>query len=136
MYSDEIAREFFDTMLKREHSPTDRRKLTISKGEMGILVYLVNHKDGANVGELTDYLQVTSGRTASILKTLEKKGLVVRRTDSSDNRRICVFITDSGRARFQAEYNSAVALLSELLERLGEDDAREYVRLMKKATLC
>ena len=128
-----LAEEFFGEMLKAEHAPADRPEHAFPKGEFGVLVYLSSHKDGASVGELTDYLRVTSGRTASTLNALERKGLVHRQTDSADNRRILVFLTDEGRAQFQAEHDRAVSCMSEFLSRLGETDAKEYIRIMKKA---
>ena len=128
-----LAEEFFSSILSAEHAPADKPERTFPKGEFGILVYLTHHRDGASVGELTDYLRVTSGRTASTLNALERKGLVRRQTDSADNRRILVFLTDEGRGQFQAEYDRSVAGMSEFFRRLGEEDAREYMRIMKKA---
>lgn len=133
MQYEDLANEFFDAMLSAKHAPADKPEKTFPKGEFGVLVYLTNHRDGAGVGELTDYLRVTSGRTATTLNSLQKKGLIRRQTDSEDNRRILVFLTDEGRAQFDAERVRSVAGIAEFFSRLGEKDAREYMRIMKKA---
>lgn len=132
MQFDELAREFFDNVLKSPNAPCERERHALPRGEFGILVYLSRHKDGANVGELTEYLQVTSGRTATALNALEKKGFVKRVTDSADSRRIRVFLTDEGKAEFKAAYDRAIVNFTEFFTKLGEEDSREYIRMMKK----
>ena len=136
MPSEELAREFLAEMLKDNHAPMEHGHTVMRRGEFGILVYLTHHKDGANVGELTEFLHVTSGRTATALKTLEKKGFIRREADKADSRRICVYLTEAGRAQFLQEYEWAVSSLVQLFDRLGEEDALLYTLLLKKINSC
>ena len=133
MAFEELAAEFLDSMLNAKHVPAEKGEHTVPKGEFGVLVFLTHHKNGASVGELTEFLRVTSGRTATTLNSLQRKGLIQRHTDETDNRRILVYITEKGREQFEEEQGRALAVMSEFFGRLGEDDAREYIRLMRKA---
>lgn len=132
MQFNELAKDYFDTMLSCEHAPSEPAKPLLPRGELAILVYLATHRDGANVGELTDFLQVTSGRTATTLNALERKGFVKRMTDADDSRRICVFLTDAGRCEFQSGYKRAIEKYTDFFQKLGEEDSREFIRMMKK----
>lgn len=136
MSPEELAKEFLDEMLKDNHAPREHGHTVMRRGEFGILVYLTQHNNGANVGELTEFLDVTSGRTAAALKALEKKGFIRREADKADSRRICVYLTEAGRAQFLQEYERAVLSLVQLFNKLGEEDALLYTRLLKRINSC
>ncbi len=50
------------------------------------------------VKELGQKLYLDSGTLTPLLKTMERKGLVVRRRSEADERRVVVTLTDAGRA--------------------------------------
>ena len=52
--------------------------------------------DGMTVGELGRRLRLDSGTLTPLLKRLEGAGLVARRRDPSDERRVVVTLTDEG----------------------------------------
>jgi DNA-binding MarR family transcriptional regulator len=54
--------------------------------------------DGITVSELGQRLQLDSGTLTPLLKRLESSGLVQRRRDSVDERRVLVQLTPAGRA--------------------------------------
>ena|SRR5256885_2245437 len=54
--------------------------------------------DGIAVSELGQRLQLDSGTLTPLLKRLEASGLVQRRRDSADERRVLLHITPAGRA--------------------------------------
>ena len=54
--------------------------------------------DGIAVSELGQRLQLDSGTLTPLLKRLEASGLVQRKRDSADERRVLVHITPAGRA--------------------------------------
>jgi DNA-binding MarR family transcriptional regulator len=55
-------------------------------------------KDGLTVGEIGSRLHLDNGTLTPMLKKLEKQGYVDRRRDPDDERRVVVYLTDSGRA--------------------------------------
>ncbi|MDQ0156311.1 MarR family winged helix-turn-helix transcriptional regulator [Robertmurraya andreesenii] len=126
----ELAKELFHIMRKSRRPPMDE-PMKYSRGEMGMLHYLHFTKDGVTSGELSESFSISTGRVASALKSLEKKGLIVRRTDSSDKRKVLVFITDSGKEVVVEAHHHAIAMTEKMLRRLTEEDAKEFVRLIK-----
>ena len=54
--------------------------------------------DGVTVSELGQRLQLDSGTLTPLLKRLESTGLLQRRRDSADERRVLVLLTPAGRA--------------------------------------
>lgn len=104
----------------------------MSVGERGILNYLRYVRDGALSGDLSRDLGITTGRTASALKGLERKGLIARVASESDRRCVVVRITPEGVAAAEALRAQVLAHVEELLRALGETDAREYVRIVKR----
>jgi DNA-binding MarR family transcriptional regulator len=104
----------------------------VSRGELPVLLYLVEEKDGACAGDISEHFGVNTSRVASILNSLCKKGYVVRTPHPTDKRKIQVFVTEKGRSFATERRDEAVRHLSELLRLLGEKDALEHVRIMKR----
>ena len=130
----ELAEELFEFMVAVRTGPMppppDLRGL--SRGEMGILVYLMHLKDGVSAGELSKSLNLTTGRIASTLKTLEKKMCIERREDAADRRKVLVYITPSGKEIIQNKKKEVLAHLTKNLEKFSIEEAEQFVQLMKK----
>lgn len=106
-----------------------------SRGEAGILRCLcVNRKDqpvSMTSGELSRAVHLSTGRVATALKNLERKGFVIRRYDAADKRRVMVGATEAGFAAAREVHARILADTERLLRRLDARDAEELVRLMK-----
>ena len=63
---------------------------------------------------------------------MEEKGLIARSSDLSDNRQIFVRLTENGVTAIQKARAEVISRVSSLLEALGPEDAREYIRLQEK----
>lgn len=104
----------------------------MSVGERGILNYLRYVRDGALAGDLSRDLGITTGRTASALKSLEKKGLIARDAAEDDRRCVVVHITPSGVEAAESLRKEVLEHTELMLRTPGEDDARAYVRIVKR----
>lgn len=104
----------------------------ISKGEIGLLTYLAFDNNYMLAGDLSQTLGLTSGRIASALKSLEGKGFITRVNDPNDKRKVIVSITKEGKTFAENGKQKAILETAGLLEYLGEKDAQELVRLVKK----
>ncbi|KEO76062.1 MarR family transcriptional regulator [Paenibacillus polymyxa] len=125
-----LATELFEYIVK-SRKPALEERGHFSRGEMGILICLNFNKDGVTSGHLSEYLSVSTGRVATALKSLEKKGLVVRRTDVNDKRKVIVFITDSGKQFMIDRHKEGITWTEKVLRKLDEQDAKELIRLIK-----
>lgn len=104
----------------------------VSRGELPVLLYLVEENDGASAGEISERFGINTSRVASILNSLCRKGFVLRAPNPTDRRKIRVFVTERGRCFATERRREAVRHLAELLCLLGETDALEHVRIMKR----
>lgn len=83
-------------------------------------------------GELARASKVTDARIANILKVLEERGIVERRTSMADRRRVEVTLTEKGRAEQRDRAEEGLRFMVGFLEDLGIDDARELLRLVRR----
>ena len=104
----------------------------VSKGEIFVLRYL--HLQGVQVipSAISGAMHTSTARVSAILRTLEKKGQIVRQIDVSNRRNILVDITEEGRQRLDAYAAQMRSYLMQVLSEVGEQDAREFVRLLTR----
>ena len=103
----------------------------IAKGEGAVLLYLMDN-DGVNASEISQRFDINTSRVAAVLNALSKKGFIERTVDPLDKRKIRVFITDKGRYFASERKKEVESYFQMLLEHLGEEDTKEYLRLSCK----
>lgn len=109
-----------------------RRYGSFTKGEMRVLSYLYQQEEAVQPGELCQILDASSARVAVVLKRLESKGQIERRMDTDDRRKILVCITPAGHGLVEARRGEMHHYIAEIIDRLGEDDAREGLRILAR----
>ena len=75
---------------------------------------------------------VSTARIAALLSRLEEKQYISRAQDPTDNRQVIVTLLPQGLALIQRIQGEVIAAVVRMLERLGPEDAREYIRIQKK----
>jgi DNA-binding MarR family transcriptional regulator len=93
-----------------------------AKGETG----------GAWISEMKEYLCVSKAAVSQMLGSLEKRGLITREPDPENRRTIIVKMTDAGRETIEQYERSFDNFIGMLVERFGEKDTREIIRLICK----
>ena len=90
---------------------------TISEGERGILGLLgKSYPDPLSSGDLAEKMFIGTGRVGNALKSLEKKGLIYRKKDEKDKRKVWVHLTDLGYQDFQKIDKACMHFLENLIE--------------------
>lgn len=79
---------------------------------------------------IAERLIVTTASVTSLLDTLERRGLVERRPDPSDRRRLLIVITPDGKALVDQFLPEIVALQTAALATLTEAQRRQLVELL------
>jgi len=128
----ELAEEFLRQLPLLRKAGPHRHISESMRGEAFMLQYLFFKGESVPPGEISKSMRISSARMAAALKSLEKKGLICRRIDEHDRRRILVDLTQEGHAYAKRESQFLVETTMRLLSLLGDEDAREYVRLTKK----
>lgn len=99
-------------------------------GEMFILHFILHHQGEVTPSEISSAMNASSARVAMALKSMEGKGLIERRIDQNDRRKIIVTITEHGKSLIERHHNVLREKVEKILAELGERDALEYIRIV------
>ena len=99
-----------------------------NKGELGALGFLSKNKE-VNSKDLSEFLEVSTARVASILNSLESKNLIVRENDTDDKRKTLVNITDDGEKLTQEMKDEISKRIKYVVKEIGVDKFEEYLDL-------
>jgi Transcriptional regulators len=132
MNYESLAHEYLDIMYAMRGRNAQKRVNDSMHGEAFVLSYVSEHEGNVIPSDISNAMGITSARVAAALNGLEGKGLVTRRIDTEDRRRILIDLTDAGREKVQEQKQMMVGFVTGMLQYLGENDAKEYIRIMKK----
>lgn len=127
-----LAHEYMEVMHHMHGRNAQKRFNDSLHGEHFVLSYISKHEGNVIPSDISNAMGATSARIAAALNSLEKKGLILRRIDAEDRRRILIDLTDAGRERVHKQNQMMMSFVTNMLQYLGEDDAKEYIRIMKK----
>jgi len=100
------------------------------RGEAFALQFIAMREGEVIPSDISSEMGISSARVAAALNSLESKGLITRRIDVSDRRRILIELTQAGKEQAQEHGRKIFQMTKKIMEYLGEDDAREYIRIM------
>merc|ERR1711879_419633 len=127
MNYDELAREFMKkTFLNK---PPYRPMLSLSRGEMGTLLYLVVESDNRTAGDIANRIGLSTGRMASVLNSLEQKECIIRNKAEDDKRKTIVSSTKKGQDLVHEHSDLVHKHITNMLRFLGNEDAKHFVRV-------
>ena len=129
-----LRNEMFETMLRIRRS-TPPLPPGITRGEINTLMMLSMmeaHGEIVRPGMLAACSHATPGAVSQTLKSLEEKGLIVRKRGEGDSRSVTISLTDAGHEFEKEGRRLHDERFMHMLEFLGEDDAREFVRIVNR----
>src|SRR5712691_497225 len=89
------------------------------------------HKGALPLGELRDRILVTGASTTYVVKKLEERGLMRRRTCAEDQRVVFGELTAKGRALIEAVFPAHADLLQQAMGGLSVSQKRDVIRLLR-----
>nr|WP_305145035.1 MarR family winged helix-turn-helix transcriptional regulator [Anaerotignum propionicum] len=101
-------------------------------GENFVLLFISQRGGKVIPSDISNEMGISTARVAAALNSLEKKGLIIRRIDAEDRRRILIDLTDSGMEQVKNHYSMVLNMVKNMLHFLGEKDAKEFIRIMKR----
>ena len=129
---EELATELLRLNIGMLQEPAKQKISKMTRGEVFVLNYLMTHQNQAHPAEISRSMVVSTARIAALLSRLEEKQYISRASDPSDNRQVIVTLLPQGLALIQHIRSEVIAAVVRMLERLGPEDAREYIRIQKK----
>lgn len=131
MNYEDLARKLFKNMQKLHRTKRQRKFTGAMEGEKSILRFLSFNKDRDVIpGNISEEMGISSARVAAALNSLEEKGLIIRSIDPGDRRRFIVSLTEKGKLETERQTQLMLEKGVAVLKKLGEDDAKEYVRIL------
>lgn len=129
---EELAKKFCEMNFLCSRKQMKIEETISVSGEDGVLLCL--HSFGHRVlsGEIAGTLKLSPGRTTNIINMLEKRGYIVKENDTGDKRKVYVDLTNDGEEHIMEKYNQAIARYRMIFEKIGEQDAEEYFRILKR----
>lgn len=131
-----LRTEMFETMQRmRQRRSTPPLPPGITRGEINTLMMLSMMEARDEIvrpGMLAACSHATPGAVSQTLKSLEEKGLIVRKRGEGDSRSVAISLTDAGREFENEGRRLHDERFMHMLEFLGEDDAREFVRIVNR----
>ena len=97
--NEEMAKQLFMSVGLMQREPVKKMQ-KISQGEMAMLGFLTYEKSETNPKELSERFNLSTARVANTLNSLERKEYIKRVHDSSDRRKVMVYITEKGKEVF------------------------------------
>jgi len=134
----DLTRELFQLMkqfpnLKLKQSAI----IDLTRSEYELLVILKMNVDdqkiAVSVSEISNLLQITPAGVTHLINPLEEKGFVKRLPDPNDRRIVLIGLTNKGTKTAEAIIVDVQKELIGLVNYLGEEDSRTFVRLLSRA---
>lgn len=132
MISDPLVHEFITRF--REFRKVMENYFGSFRGEMYALQFIVKKGGGITPGEIVAELDVSAARIAATLNSLEKKNFITRQVDTSNRRKIIVNYTAEGKEFSEKRQQTVFVFCEEVLEKLGEEDTKEFLRIISRIT--
>jgi DNA-binding MarR family transcriptional regulator len=110
------------------------KKLKLSRTDMRCLE-LVAHDGPLTAGRLAEESGLTTGAVTFILDRLEEAGMVTRRRDTEDRRRVWVEIVPAAQARLQGLQQPVAEEMRQVAQRFKADElavVRDFMRQAKE----
>jgi MarR family transcriptional regulator, 2-MHQ and catechol-resistance regulon repressor len=118
----------------RQHAMRHIESLGIGFSDFAVLEVLL-HKGPTPVNEIGRLVRLTSGSITSGVDRLAEKGLVERRTDTTDRRTRMVHLTPAGRKLISCAFADHEAAMDRAAAGLSAGERRDLINLLKKVGL-
>lgn len=128
----ETAQEILRTVIGLYSKKPAMEVQNRSRGEAMVLQLVSLHPEGITPGQLREQMDVSSARIAAILGALEAKGMLERRVDKEDRRRIQVVLTPQGSRRAGEDHACVLEHTERCLEVLEDEEIACCLRVLHK----
>ncbi len=128
----DLAKQFLESLFTFKKHGHHKKINDCMQGEAMAILYILSQKNIVLPSEISNELKISSARVAAMLNSLESKGYITRQMDKSDRRKILVDLTQEGKELAQKHSEAIAVHAAHMLETLGEHDALELVRIVKK----
>lgn len=99
---------------------------------MGYVLLNIDSKEGTPSTQLGPKMGMESTSLVRLLKSMENKGLIIRKPDRHDRRKVIIFLTDKGHEKRSLARETVVSLNTSLYAQLSEREVQQFMNIMQK----
>jgi len=118
------------SQIEREMRRFLRTRFATTLPRFDLMAALERAPEGLSMGDLSHRLMVTGGNVTAVVDSLERDGLVARRSPASDRRTSYVALTSRGRAAFAAMAREHEQWIDRLLAKIPDDEIDRLAGLL------
>lgn len=96
------------------------------------LLYFISENEGMTLAGLAESLDMDKGNLSRLLNEQIREGLVEKKMDKEDNRRIHVFVTEVGREKIKELNKICITNLDYLLKILPDEEFTNFISTLTK----
>jgi DNA-binding MarR family transcriptional regulator len=131
----ELSHDLFPIIKRFLHLDLKLKSIDgLTRSEQELLVMLVMNfeetKKASTVTEISNLIQITPAGVTQLINPLEEIGYIERLPDSHDRRIVRIGLTDKGIQKASVLLLDAQKKMVELVNLLGEEDSKTFIRLM------
>lgn len=132
MNYEEAAKEVINLTREMRKPHTQKHVDMISRGK-AIMLSCIEKSGGVIMpSEIAKATGVSTARVAAFLNAAESKGYILRKSVENDRRKVQVVLTEAGFEKVSQEREKMLTKTTLFLEKLGEEDTEDLIRIMKK----
>ena len=95
----------------------------------GRVLYEISHTDNCSAKKIREKISIDEGYLSRILDTFRKKGLITKTPSLEDRRMHIIKLTEKGRKEFSSLNDHSNQLISEILDKLSEEEREGFVSM-------
>jgi len=95
----------------------------------GRVLYEISHTDNCSAKKIREKISIDEGYLSRILDTFRKRGLITKTPLTEDRRLHIIMLTEKGRKEFSSLNEHSNRLISQIIERLSEQEREEFVSM-------
>ncbi len=122
-----LLRSLLSSEFGKKNDPND-----LNMQEYSLMHKLASNDNNTDLTVIREYLAVTKASVSQMLSSLEKRGMLIRQIDPANRRNLIVILTPEGKKQLQLKQIQVENRFDQLLEKLGEPDAKQFIHLINK----
>lgn len=134
MTEEELVQKLFALAFRLKNEASEMPYFNkITDGEKGILGWLHQiYPQPLLSGDIATKMNIGTGRVGNALKSLEKKGLIERKKDQDDLRKVYVSLTDEGYQYANYIHDVIQNFMKDLIKEVTPDKFESFLKLFNE----
>jgi len=97
----------------------------------GRVLYEISHMDECSAKKIRENVSIDEGYLSRIIDKFIKKGLITKAPSPDDRRLHIIVLTKRGQREFSKLNNNSNQLISQITEKLSEQEREDLIRMME-----